>query len=495
MPDLQVLSVASEVYPLVKTGGLADVAGALPGALAPEGVAVRTLLPAYPAVLRAVKNAESVHGYGDLFGGPAQVLAAKVSGLDLLVIDAPHLFDREGNPYVASNGTDWPDNAFRFAALGRVAADLGLGLVPGYQPDVLHGHDWQAGLAAAYLRFGEGGRPGTIFTVHNMAFPGQFPAALMPALGLPWSAFTAEGLEYHDTVSFLKAGLVYSDRITTVSPTYAAEILTPENGMGLDGVLRARAGVLSGIRNGIDEEVWNPATDKLLAKTYSAATLKSRAGNKRALLETFKLATDPDRLLFGVVSRLSGQKGLDLLLASIDTLLSLEAQLILLGSGERWMEEAFSEAAGRYPDRIGVRIGYDEGLAHLIQAGSDALLVPSRFEPCGLTQLYALRYGAVPVVARVGGLADTVVDANEMALASGAATGIQFSPVTTEALRTALRRTADLYRDRTSWSAMLAAGMATDVSWRRPARRAAELYRMVAPKAAGEAKISKGARA
>ena len=484
MPNLKVLSVASELFPLVKTGGLADVTGALPGALAPEGVAVRSLVPGYPAVLRAMEAAEVVHRYPALFGGPARVIAARAAGLDVLAIDAPHLFNREGNPYVASNGTDWPDNALRFAALGRVAADLGSGAVTGYAPDVLHLHDWQAGLAAAYLRHGTGRVPGTIFTIHNMAFPGQFPSRLLPELGLPWSAFTVDGLEYHDTISFLKAGLVYADRITTVSPTYSAEILTPENGMGFDALLRSRANVLTGIRNGIDEEVWNPATDKLLAAPFSAADLGARVANKAALQAKFGLADDEGALLFGVVSRLSGQKGLDLLLACLPVLLDLGAQLVLLGSGDRWMEEAFTAAAARHPDRIACRIGYDESVAHLIQGGSDAILVPSRFEPCGLTQLCALRYGAVPVVARVGGLADTVVDANEMALASGAATGIQFSPVTADGLATALRRTADLYRDPDGWVRMLAAGLVTDVSWRRPARRTAELYRTVAPGAA-----------
>ena len=483
MSSLQVLSVASEAYPLVKTGGLADVVGALPGALAREGTAIRTLLPGYPAVLRAVEGkGEAIHAIPQLFGGPARLIAARIGDMDVIAIEAPHLYDRAGNPYLASNGTDWPDNATRFAALGRVAADLALGALPGFVPDVLHGHDWQAGLAYAYLAAAGTRRPGTIFTIHNMAFPGQFPAWTMPELGLPWSMFTVDGVEYWDTVSFLKAGLVYADRITTVSPTYAAEILTPGNGMGFDTLLRDRAAVLSGVRNGIDEAVWNPATDELLAQRFSMSTIAARAGNKRALQQTFGLPVE-DKLLFGVVSRLSDQKGLDLLLEAVPLLLALDAQLVLLGSGDRWMEEAYRAAAVRHPQAIACRIGYDETVAHAVQAGSDAILVPSRFEPCGLTQLCALRYGAVPVVARVGGLADTVVDANEMAVASGAATGIQFSPVTGEALRTALRRTAELYADQDAWSRMVLAGMKTDVSWRRPARRMAELYRMTAAQA------------
>ncbi|WP_131195458.1 glycogen synthase GlgA [Lichenihabitans psoromatis] len=480
MPNLQVLSVSSELFPLIKTGGLADVTGALPAALAKENVAIRSLLPAYPAVLRGLKDATAVHAYKTLFGGPARILAGTSGGIEIFALDAPHLFNREGNPYVASNGSDWPDNVLRFAALGRVGADIALGAIGGYRPDVVHAHDWQAGLTAAYLRYSGQRAPGTVFTIHNMAFPGLFPSSSMPEIGLPWEAFTVNGLEYYDKVSFLKSGIVFSDRITTVSPTYATEILTRDNGMGFDVLLRSRSQALSGILNGIDDVVWNPQTDKMLAKPYSAKSLKGRAENKSALQKTYGLPVKPETLLFGVVSRLSSQKGLDLLLEAIPTLIDLDAQLVLLGSGDRWMEEAFNAAAARYPDRIACRIGYDEPIAHLIQAGSDALLVPSRFEPCGLTQLCALRYGAVPVVARVGGLADTIVDANEMAVASGAATGLQFSPVTADALRAALHRTKALYRDTPGWTRMVLAGMATDVSWRRPARRTADLYRAIA---------------
>ena len=481
MPALQVLSVASEVFPLIKTGGLADVAGALPGALSRESVVVRTLVPGYPSVLKALDGkAEAVHSYPSLFGGPARLLAGKAGGLEVIVIEAAHLYERSGNPYLASNGRDWPDNGVRFAALGRVAADIGLGRVGGAVPDVVHGHDWQAGLAPAYMEAAGTRRPGTIFTIHNMAFPGQFPSGSMPEIGLPWEMFTVRGVEYWDTVSYLKAGLVYSDRITTVSPTYAAEILTPENGMGFDALLRDRAATLTGIRNGIDEAVWNPATDTLLAKPFSAATMAGRAACKAALQESFGLAPKKDALVLGVVSRLSGQKGLDLLLWAVPLIVELGAQLVLLGSGDRWMEDGFRQAAESYPDNVACRIGYDEAVAHAIQGGADAILVPSRFEPCGLTQLCALRYGAVPVVSRVGGLADTVVDANEMAVASGAATGVLFSPVTYDTLAIALRRTAELYADKESWTRMVAAGMNTDVSWRRPARRLAALYRATA---------------
>ena len=472
-----VLAIASEIYPLVKTGGLADVAGALPAALAGEGFAVRTLVPGYPAVTGAVRKGEVLHSFPDLFGGPARLTAARATKLDLLVLDAPHLYARAGNPYLGPNGTDWPDNALRFAALSKVGADLGRGLVPGFRPVLIHSHDWQAGLAPAYLALGEGPRPPTVFTVHNLAFQGAFPASLLKRLGFPPSAFTVDGIEYHGQIGFLKAGLRLADRITTVSPSYAAEICSPDSGMGLDGLLRGRADVLRGILNGIDTSVWDPASDPLIPARYNASSLERRAENKRALQARLGLIEASRAPLVGVISRLDWQKGLDLLLETLAVLLEEGGQLVLLGTGDRQLEEAFVRQAERHPGRIGCLIRYDEAAAHLIQAGCDALLVPSRFEPCGLTQLCALRYGAVPVVSRVGGLADTVIDASPMAMAKGAATGVQFSPVTSVMLEAAIRRTASLYRDQASWRVLQRNGMSTDVSWTGPARSYAALYR------------------
>jgi starch synthase len=477
--QLHVLSVASEIYPLIKTGGLADVVGALPRALAAEGVAMRTLVPGYPAVMQALEQARQLHHTADLFGGAARLIAGKAAELDLFVIDAPHLFARPGNPYIAPDGGDWPDNGLRFAALGQVGAQIGLGLIPGFVPDVVHAHDWQAGLAPAYLYYG-GERPGTVMTVHNLAFQGQFPADLFPRLGLPSYAFAIDGVEYYGAVGYLKAGLQLADRITTVSPTYAIEIRTPEAGMGLDGLLRARSTVLSGILNGIDERVWDPETDASLAATFDAAHLQARAVNKAALQERLGLAANPEALLFGVVSRLAWQKGMDLLLQAIPMLVARGAQLALLGSGERQLEDGFVAAAAVHPGAVGIKLGYDEELAHLIQGGSDAVLVPSRFEPCGLTQLCALRYGALPVVARVGGLCDTVIDANEMALAAGVATGVQFAPITPEGLEAAIERAALLWENQGSWRRLQQNGMRTDVGWSRPARHYASLYRAAA---------------
>ena len=477
MKRTAVLSIASEIFPLVKTGGLADVAGALPAALAKEGFALSTLVPGYPAVTAAAKRGEAVHAFDDLFGGPARLVTARVKKLDLFILDAPHLFARRGNPYAGPDGADWPDNAFRFAALALVGAELGRGLVPGYSPALLHCHDWQAGLAPAYLAFGDGPRVPSVFTVHNLAFQGAFPPDLLKPLGFPKSAFTVDGLEYHGRIGFLKAGLRLSDRITTVSPTYASEICSSEFGMGLEGLLRGRADVLRGILNGVDTAVWNPASDSLIPARYDASSLSARAGNKRALQARLGLAEEQRAPLFGVISRLGWQKGLDLLLEALPVLLAEGGQLALLGAGDPGLEEAYRRAADAHPGRVGCQIGYDEGLAHLIQAGADALLVPSRFEPCGLTQLCALRYGCVPVVARVGGLADTVIDASPVALAAGTATGVQFSPVNETMVEAAVRRTAALYGNSVRWQALQRNGMATDVSWTGPAREYAALYR------------------
>ncbi len=478
---MRVLSVASEVFPLVKTGGLADVAGALPGALAQRGVTVRTLLPGYPIVLEKLDAPKTLRRISGLFGGDARLLGADVDGLDVLVLDARHLYERPGNPYIDSLGLDWPDNAQRFAALSKVAADIGLGLLPRYRPHVVHAHDWQAGLAPAYLAYAGRRRPGTIMTVHNLAFQGRFPAELLGPLGLPQKALSMDGVEYFGGIGFLKAGLRLADRITTVSPTYAAEISTVEGGMGLGGLIGGRADLLSGILNGIDEAVWDPAADPHLKARRRGNGLAWRARNKAALKERLGLTTPSENLLFGVISRLSEQKGLDLLLAALPRLKALGADLVVLGSGDAALERAFLAEASKDPGRIGVFIGYDEPLAHLVQGGTDALLVPSRFEPCGLTQLCAMRYGSVPVVARVGGLADTIIDANEMAIAAGVATGIQFAPVAREPLEHALVRAARLWRQPKVWRRMQANGLATNVGWGAPAAHYAALYKEIAP--------------
>ncbi len=472
---IRVLAVASEIYPLVKTGGLADVTGALPAALAAEDVEIHTLVPGYPGVLDALETATPVMAIDALFGGPARVLAASAAGLRLFVLEAAHLYNRPGNPYVGPDGRDWPDNAQRFAALGQVAARLAPG-APGFAPDLVHVHDWQAGLALAYLHYAGGPRPGTVMTVHNLAFQGRMPAHLLGELGLPEAAYSIDGVECYGSIGFLKAGLLFADRITTVSPSYAAEICTPAGGEGLDGLLRSRAAVLSGILNGIDTTVWNPSADPHIPAKFSVNRLPRRRLNKAALQRRLRLEANPAALLFGVVSRLTYHKGMDLLLAALPGLLAQGAQLALLGSGDAVFEQGFTVAAASNPGRVGIETGYDEDLAHLIQAGCDALLVPSRFEPCGLTQLCALRYGAIPVVARTGGLADTVIDANPAALAAGVATGVQFA---VPALADAIERTAGLWQNAAGWTRMQRNGMRADNSWTRSAAQYAELYRDV----------------
>jgi len=479
MSPIRVLSVASEIYPIVKTGGLADVVGALPMALNAEGVEVRTLVPGYPGVMKALEAAEEVLSLPNLHGGPARVLSGSSAGLDLLVLDAAHLFARPGNPYSAPDGADWPDNGIRFAALGRIAADIGQGSIPAFAPDIVHAHDWQAGLTHAYLQYSGRPRPGTVMTVHNLAFQGQFPRALLEQIGLPPNSFNIDGVEYYGAIGFLKAGLRFADRVTTVSPIYAAEIQRPDEGMGLDGLLRGRSDVLSGILNGIDTSVWNPATDTHIASPFDADNLWNRAVNKAALQRRLGLRDAPEALLLGVISRLSWQKGLDLLLEALPAALGEDIQIAVLGSGDPDLQGRYTAAAAAKPDRIGVSIGYDESLAHLIQAGADALVVPSRFEPCGLTQLCALRYGAVPVVSRVGGLVDTVVDADEPGGGGKPATGIKFGPVTAEQLTGALRRANVLFRNKPVWRQLQQNGMAVDVSWRHRASQYAELYRRI----------------
>jgi starch synthase len=479
---MKVLSVASELFPLIKTGGLADVVGALPAALKPKGVDMLSLVPGYPAVMAALEDAKPTQLYGDFYGGAAGIVLGKAAGLEVAVLDAPHLYNRPGNPYLGPDGKDWGDNARRYAALSRAASDFGEGKVKDFVPDILHLHDWQAALAACNVRYADMGtrKPKTLLTVHNIAFQGAFGSQTFSDLGLPAHAYAVDGLEYYGGISFLKGGLACADAISTVSPTYAHEITTPEFGMGLDGLLRARRGVLHGIVNGIDTDVWNPETDKDIAQAYSVKTLDKRLANKRALEQ--RMALEPgDGILHGVVSRLTWQKGLDLLAEHLDWLVYGGARLALVGTGDAGIENAFREASLRHPGRIGISFKYDEGLSHLVQAGADTMLVPSRFEPCGLTQLYGLRYGCVPVVGRTGGLADTVIDANEAALGPGVATGVQFSPITSANLQSALERAARLFAIKPVWANIQKRGMAQDVSWSRSAETYLQLYKSLVP--------------
>ena len=475
---LQVLSVTSEAAPLIKTGGLADVAGALPSAVSPHGIVMTTLLPGYPAVLKAIGRPREVHRWDDLLGNSARLLLSKISGFPLLVLDSGALFGREGNPYADSAGKDWEDNWRRFAALSRAAADIARGAAKSLSFDLLHAHDWQAGLAPAYLRFsGASGRSvPSVVTIHNMAFQGFFGAPVFPRLGLPRAAWSIDGVESFGGVGFLKAGLQFADLVTTVSPAYAREIRTAEFGMGLEGLVVARGDSVVGILNGIDCDIWNPETDPALASTYSARTLVRRTENKRRLEAEFALESD-DGPLFIVVTRLTWQKGMDVLPEVLDHLVGNGARLALLGSGDSAIEQALTSAAARHPGRIGLRFGYDEPLSHRMQGGGDAILIPSRFEPCGLTQLYGLAYGCVPVVARTGGLSDTIIDANVAALDCGVATGIQFSGVNYAGLAGAISRTVEIYRDPRSWRQVQRNGMKSNFSWEQSGEAYAAHYR------------------
>ena len=472
---MNILSVTAEIFPLVKTGGLADVAGSLPKALRAHGINTRSIVPGYPAVMRALRGTSVVSQYDDLFGERATLLAAEPDGLELFVLDAPAFFDRPGPPYTDRNGREYEDNWKRFAALSLVASQIAAGLVANWRPDIIHAHDWHAALSLVYLKYAGNGSIPRIMTVHNMAFQGQFPAFHFRNLGLPDEAYSIDGVEYYGDLGYLKGGLQAADAITVVSPTYAREVMSPAFGMGLEGVMNARHADVVGIVNGIDMDVWDPASDPYIDQTYSARTPLRRLPNRQALLDLFGLENTSGPV-FASVNRLTWQKCMDLLAAAARQIVEAGGTLVVQGEGEAGIERAFLELMRRFPHRVGVRIGFDEALAHRIHAGADAMLVPSRFEPCGLTQLYALRYGCVPVVSRTGGLSETIIDANDAALHAQVATGIQFAPIDAHGLRLALRRAFKLFRRRGDWEGLRRQGMKTDCSWHRSAARYAELY-------------------
>lgn len=478
-PPLRVLHAAAEVFPLVKTGGLADVVAALPPALLAAGADARLLLPGMPAILTALARSRKVAEFGPAFGAARVALrlgrfkgGSGEPAVQAYVIDAPWLYARDGGPYQGPDGQPWGDNLQRFALLGWVAAQLAAGgLDPAWRPDILHAHDWHAALACSYLRTNPGATARSVFTIHNLAYQGLFPQGDFPLLGLPQRLMHPDGLEFHGRLSFMKGGLVHSDRITTVSPTYAREIMTPEFGCGVEGVLRTRSADLSGILNGVDPRHWDPATDLAIAMPYDTRDLSGKTACKAALQHGMGLAPRVDAPLFGVVSRLSEQKGLDLVLGALPALLADGAQLALLGSGDPALEAAFSAAAAAHPGQVAVRIGYDETLAHRIVAGADVILVPSRFEPCGLTQLYGMRYGTLPLVRRVGGLADTVDEA----------TGFAFDAADAESLTATARRALLTYREPARWRAMQLEAMARDHGWGAAAARYIALYGSMCP--------------
>ncbi len=477
---MNILFASSEAHPLIKTGGLADVSGSLPRAIKNAKQEIRLILPAYPT---AIENAGALKPVASLdlpgIDTPVTLLQGRLpkTRVRLYLVDAPTLFNRPGGPYSQKDGTDWPDNALRFTIFCRTVTEIAqnrAGLA--WQPDIVHCNDWQTGLIPAFLSL-EKVRPATLFTIHNLSYQGLFSQAAFQALDLPPHWWSLHTLEFHNQFSFIKGGLVYADRLTTVSPSYAEEICTPEYGCGLEGLLASRSEQLSGILNGVDYEVWNPGTDTLIQKPYTYRTLGQKLENKLALLKEFNLPANPDAALLGHVGRLVEQKGIDLLIQIIPALVQRPVQLVILGSGQKEFETALERLASQFPNKLQVRIGYDERLSHLLEAGSDIFLMPSRFEPCGLNQLYSLRYGTPPVVRNTGGLGDSVTNTSEVTLREKTACGFVFEEATADALLKIIDRALYYYAQPRLWKQIVQTGMQLDFSWNRSAATYLELYR------------------
>jgi len=476
----KILYISSEAFPLIKTGGLADVAGSLPAALVKQSQDVRLLLPAYPQVLSKITKNKKL-ATSSYYNLAVDILETTLPGTSVTVwlVDCPALFNRPGGPYTDGYGQVWHDNALRFAVFCHAAVDISLnhfGLH--WQPDVVHCNDWQSGLVPALLSL-HAERPATVFTIHNLAYQGVFDQQTFDDLHLPYELWQLNGLEFYSQLSFIKGGLAYADKVTTVSPRYAEEILRPEFGYGLDGLLASRSEDLSGILNGIDEKHWNPGADEYLEQKYNRSSLDKKSINKTRLQQELALPVDATIPMIGMVSRLVEQKGLDIILQGLPTIVDTPFQLVVLGTGETHYEIQLSEWAQIYPDHIKVIIGYDERLAHRIEAASDVYLMPSTFEPCGLNQLYSLRYGTLPVVTPVGGLADTVVDANEENINNKTANGFVLQEQTAAALITAMQRALALYQQPAIWRQLQDNAMSGDFSWQTSAQRYIGLYQQV----------------
>ena len=467
---LSILFATSEARPLIKTGGLADVSGALPTALRDIGLDCRLLIPGYQSVLNGVIEPREVARINNLPGyGEVRLLEATMpeSGVPVYVVDYPWHYLRDGGPYQDATGKDYPDSAWRFALLSRIAALLSGPTSPlAWHPDIMHCHDWQTGLAPAYLRFGGGGAP-SIMTIHNLAYQGIFPADMVEPLGLPASSFVLEGVEYYGSMSFLKAGLYYADWITTVSPSYAEEIQLDPTGMGMQGLLSERKGKLTGILNGIDTADWNPSSDLHLPCEFSHRAPSGKKRCKQLLQADLNLAPIANAPLFGIISRLTHQKGLDWIIQNAGTILQNGGQIALLGTGDPGLEEAFRSLAEGNPGKVAAVIGYDEGLSHRIEAAADFFLMPSRFEPCGLNQMYSQRYGTLPIVHATGGLKDTVEDGES---------GFVFNEPSPLALSQAIQRAFAAFADKKVLRRMVSTAMAKDYSWETSARTYQTVY-------------------
>lgn len=471
---MKILFAASEIYPLIKTGGLADVAGALPVALRKKGHDVKLIMPAYQGILEKVAPIQKSINLGNPFGvGDLLLLETHIPENDtpIWLLQCQALYEREDGPYVDKNGIDFEDNYIRFAALSWAAATLALhGHLMDWQADILHLNDWQTGFAAAYLESWKTEHIPVVTTVHNLRYNGSFDMDQFSAMQLSPELLSMHGMEFYGRFSGLKAGLVYANAITTVSATYAQEILTPEYGDGLDGTLRAMQNKLVGILNGVDYDQWSPEKDTLIPQNYSTDTLNQKQANKLALLQENSLSEDLNQPVFGVVSRLTEQKGLDLILQVMPAILEKGARLIVLGSGDKYLENQYLELQNDYPKQVSVRIGYFEDYSHRLQAGIDALLIPSRFEPCGLTQLYALKYGTLPVVRQTGGLADTVFEEGEKA------NGFVFKDANAASLQAAMERTVESFHDATNWQQKQQNAMSYDYSWEAVTDQWIQLY-------------------
>ena len=472
----KILFATSEAHPLIKTGGLADVSSGLPKALAELGQDIRIIMPNYQSITtdQEIHFVCTVHvDYRDV-----NILETRLPESDVKVwlVDYPEYFNHPGNPYLDQYGNPWEDSAERFALFCRVIVEVATNRAHlDWNADIVHCNDWQTGLVPALLTLEEY-RPATVFTIHNLAYQGLFPKSTFKTLNLPAHLWSPEALEFHEMMSFIKGGLACSDWITTVSATYAEEIQTKEFGYGLEGLLRYRKDVLSGIVNGLDTNVWNPETDANLAQTYNAASLHNKRPNKAALQERVTLTVDNSIPVIGLIGRLVEQKGIDLVIDCLPDIVSMPVQFILLGSGEKKFQMQLEKLAQKYPDKISINIGYDEAFAHMIEAGADIFMMPSRFEPCGLNQMYSLRYGTLPIVRRTGGLADTVIDTLPETLTDNAATGIVFDDPIPGALLEATKRALLLFNDAKTWRAVQKNAMRKNLSWQNSAQQYLALY-------------------
>ena len=474
---MRVLFATSEAYPLIKTGGLADVSGALPKAISQLkqfSGDIKILIPGYSAVLQKLKFQKTIASIAVL-GHACTLISGKMpdSGFEVIAIQNAHLYERAGGPYSDENGQDWVDNPLRFGVLSRVASLLcsKKSPLPNWQPDLIQCNDWQTGLAPAYMKLIDKSTTKSILSIHNLAFQGCFDASWLKPLELPAAHFKIDGFEYYDQISFLKAGIFYADKLCTVSPTYAQEIQTKQYGFGMEGLLKTRTGDLTGILNGIDIKEWNPAIDTHLPKTYSDTHITGKKIVKRILQQHLGLQINADAPLLGVVSRLTNQKGLDLLPEIMPKLIKPNklhphgCQFAILGSGDKALEAEFNALAERYPNQVSMNTGYHEHLSHNIMAGCDMFIMPSRFEPCGLNQLYGLAYGTPPIVSLTGGLADSVTDSNEVSLKNKTATGFVVKSVTSTSLLVTIERAISVWQDKKIWRKIQKNGMKRNIGW------------------------------